>query len=139
MITITLNVAAYFAGPLAIAWFWHGLDVRAAARWPRWTAWALASWWVSCAIGGVLSVIIPGGWLWGALHGSATPAADACGAVASLIAALAFWWWRRQKNRLRSLASLGAKSLARLAALLDALRESIPPPSPLLSWGGEGE
>jgi membrane protease YdiL (CAAX protease family) len=49
------------------------------------------------------------------------------GAVSALLA-LILWWWRRRKNRLRALRLFGAKSRARLAALV----RSMPRPSPRL-------
>lgn len=61
------------------------------------------------------------------------PAASAVSAGQVLIA-LAIWRWRKRKDRRRALAAWGARELARLAAMVAALRERARP-GPVLRPG----
>lgn len=67
---------------------------------------------------------------------SGTSVAFVTGAGVSLAAALAWLWWRRKKDRRKALAALGAKSLARIAAMVTRMRERPARPVLIPSPGG---
>jgi hypothetical protein len=101
-------------------------DIGSAIAWPSLAGWMLCIWLgrdqtiplVGMSVGDVLllvSDVMRGRWIGAAID-----------------AALAVWWLsqisRNRRNRKRSPRSLGAKSRARLAALVRSMREARPRP-----------
>jgi len=71
--------------------------------------------WLNAAVWDVVIDVIDAQWLCAAVS------------VASAGIALAIWWWRKRKDRKRALKAYGAKSRARLVALVRKARESARP------------
>lgn len=63
----------------------------------------------------------------GVIAGLAGDQRDAAGNAASVLLAIAWWLWSRRRRLRRALRSLGAKSRARLAAVVRRAREALRP------------
>ena len=99
-----------FTLPLLVAWLMSRI-----LRFPvRSRSYLLA--WTTSAGGGMIGALLP----------PASPA-EVIGGAASCLLALILWWWSRRKRK-RTLAALGNKARARLAAML----RNMPKPGPVL-------
>jgi hypothetical protein len=99
-----------FTLPLLVAWLVSrigGFPVRSRSY--------LRSWMVSAA-GGVIGALLPPG-----------SSAEATGSAASCLLALILWWWSRRKRK-KTIAALGGRARARLAAMI----KNMPKPGPVL-------
>ena len=100
-----VNAAAAFVAPLLIAWTYSALS----------RYFTFTGTWVSSAAGGILGGTVLSwqpAWL--------------AGSVASLVAAVAAWFYRR-KRKDPAARQFGAKSRARIAALVARVREAAKP------------
>jgi membrane protein implicated in regulation of membrane protease activity len=88
--------------PPASAWFW-GTVFR------PWVKPRILAAWAAAAVVGLAGGLLSSDWPW------------AAGSAASLAVVLAVWWRRRRKRR-RTLAILGAKPEALIAALVKRMR-----------------
>ena len=71
--------------------------------------------WIGSAVGGVIAGVMGSGVTWGTVNG------------VSLAMAVAVWWYRRRKRKDPAARQFGAKSRARIAALVERAREAAKP------------